>query len=254
MAKRVSLLGVGVHAIDLAGTLDEMQAAIEQKRKGTVCLAPAHNLMAARRDPQLRGAINRSLLTVPDGMGTVWFLRLLGHQAGRVYGPDLMLAAARRGVAAGWRHLLIGGSEEAVVGLQKRLDAAAPGMIIAGAIIPPFNAEPDDTTMTAGINSHNADIAWVALGSPRQELWMERMRSQLNVTLLVGVGAAFDFLSGAKKQAPPWIQRAGLEWLFRLISEPRRLWRRYAEYPLFVLLLFAQWLGLAKYPLEQADA
>jgi N-acetylglucosaminyldiphosphoundecaprenol N-acetyl-beta-D-mannosaminyltransferase len=253
MTARVSLLGVGVHAVDLEQTLDAMQAAIDQKHKGFICLAPAHNLMAGWRDKEVRNAINRSVLTVPDGMGTVWFLRALGHNAGRVYGPDLLLAAVKRGAPLGWRHAFVGGSEATVAKLGERLTANSPDIKIAGMLVPPFDAKLDDEVMAKALNAQEADILWVALGSPRQELWMAEMSSSLKATLLVGVGAAFDFLAGTKPQAPAWTQRTGLEWLFRLLTEPRRLWRRYADYPLFVLLAFAQVLGLKRYPIEGAS-
>jgi N-acetylglucosaminyldiphosphoundecaprenol N-acetyl-beta-D-mannosaminyltransferase len=252
MMERVSLLGTGVHALDMGMAIEQMQAEVESGRKGYISLAPAHNLMAARADAKLRAAMNQSTLTVPDGMGTVWFLRLLGHKAGRVYGPDLMLAAAKHGEALGWRHLLVGGSDDVAVKLQERLSEAAPRVAIAGVVVPPFSATLDDAVLSALINSHEADIVWVALGSPRQELWMVEIRPQLKAALLVGVGAAFDFLSGAKPQAPVWMQRTGTEWLFRLFSEPRRLWRRYASYPLFVILAAGQLLGLSRYPMKEA--
>jgi N-acetylglucosaminyldiphosphoundecaprenol N-acetyl-beta-D-mannosaminyltransferase len=249
--ERVSLLGTGVHAVDMNMTIEQMRAEIESRHKGYICLAPAHNLMAARADAKLRMAMNQSTLTVPDGMGTVWFLRLLGHKAGRVYGPDLMLEAARQD---GWRHFFLGGETEAIDRMIARLQKHAPGLDVASAYCPPFGemSLKDWETAFDHINGSRADVVWVALGSPRQELWMAEHRGKLDAPLLVGVGAAFDFLSGAKPQAPVWMQRAGLEWLFRLASEPKRLWRRYATYPLFVILALGQVLGLARYPMEEA--
>lgn len=250
--KRVSLLGVGVHAVDMAETLTTMQDAITERRLGYICLAPAHNLMAARADDDLRSVFNRSLLTVPDGMGTVWFLRLLGHEAGRVYGPDLMLAACGRGQAPGWRHFFLGGAQGVTEKLVERLLAKFPQLLVAGSYAPPFGEITAQETdeMVKQINTAAPDIVWVGLGSPKQERWMAEFRPRLQASLLVGVGAAFDFLSGAKPQAPAWMQSAGLEWLFRLGNEPRRLWRRYAAYPLFVVLALAQIVGITRYPLE----
>jgi N-acetylglucosaminyldiphosphoundecaprenol N-acetyl-beta-D-mannosaminyltransferase len=206
--------------------------------------------MAARNDAKVKAALNRSMLTVPDGMGTVWFLRLLGHKAGRVYGPDLMLEAAQQG----WRHFFLGGEPDAIDRMIARLQKHAPGLAVAGAYCPPFEEMSSEDWETAfdHINSSRADVVWVALGSPRQELWMAQNRGKLDAPLLVGVGAAFDFLSGTKPQAPVWMQRGGLEWLFRLASEPKRLWRRYASYPLFVMLALGQVLGLTRYPMEEA--
>jgi N-acetylglucosaminyldiphosphoundecaprenol N-acetyl-beta-D-mannosaminyltransferase len=255
MPGKVSLLGTGVDAVDLNATLVTVQDLIEKKHKGYICLAPAHNLMACRADAKLKAIFNRSSLTVPDGMGTVWFLRLLGQQAGRVYGPDLMVAAAKRGESLGWRHFFLGGAPGVAERVIVRLQKYSPNLQVAGVLAPPFGAQnaEDLAAMVKQINASKADILWVALGSPRQEVWMAENRDKLKATVLIGVGAAFDFLSGAKPQAPVWMQRAGLEWLYRLLSEPRRLCRRYAAYPLFVLLALAQWLGLSHYPLKEAS-
>jgi N-acetylglucosaminyldiphosphoundecaprenol N-acetyl-beta-D-mannosaminyltransferase len=253
--KRVNLLGVGVHPVDMKATMDAMAASIQSDRTGYICLAPAHNLMACRSDPTLRGIFNRSMLTVPDGVGTVWFLRFLGHKAERVYGPDLMLKICERGASSGWRHFFLGGKPEVAERLVERLLAQFPTLQVAGKFSPPFRkmtpAELDG--MIGAINASKVDFLWVGLGSPKQEHWMSEMRERLDSKILVGVGAAFDFVSGTKAQAPKWIQRAGLEWLFRLMSEPRRLWRRYSAYPLFVALALSQLLGLHRYPLEESS-
>jgi N-acetylglucosaminyldiphosphoundecaprenol N-acetyl-beta-D-mannosaminyltransferase len=252
MTGRVNLLGVTVNAVDLPTTLDAMSEQIAQKTKGYICLAPAHNLMAGRADKELRAIFNASTLTVPDGMGTVWFLRLLGYRAERVYGPDLMLAVCRRGAEAGWRHYFVGGAPGVAEKLALRLRSEIHNLTIAGIYTPPFremNVEEIDS-MVEQINGAKPDIVWVGLGSPKQERWMAEYRPRLTAPLQIGVGAAFDFLSGAKPQAPRWMQRAGSEWLFRLFSEPRRLWRRYAAYPLFVALALAQRARLTHYPLE----
>lgn len=246
---KVSLLGISVNAIDLPGTLEQIAAGLAARRGGLVLLAPAHNLMAARREPALRDVFNAAALVVPDGMGTVWFLRGLGAHAGRVYGPDLLRAACQRGLGTGWRHALLGGSPRVSQALVARLQADYPGLQIVAALSPPFGelGPAAEEQLLADLNASQADIVWVALGSPRQERWMAAVQPRLQASWLVGVGAAFDFLSGAKPQAPAWMQQAGLEWLFRLLSEPRRLWRRYAEYPLFVCLALGQKLGLLRF-------
>ena len=253
--QRISLLGTSVNAVNLESTLDTIEHHIQNRLEGYICLAPAHNLMACRADPRLQAIFNRSALTVPDGMGTVWFLRLLGQPAGRVYGPDLMLAACRRGESLGWRHFFMGGDPDEADRLAERLQRNNPNLRVAGMHSPPFGEQSPEnlSAMLNQINASQADILWVALGSPRQELWMAEHRDELEASVLIGVGAAFDFLSGAKPQAPVWMQRAGMEWLFRLFSEPRRLGRRYSVYPLFVLLALAQWLGLTRYPLKEAS-
>lgn len=249
MRKTGNLLGINVDAVDLQSTIEVIGACLQERRRAYICLAPAHNLMAARADPKLRAVFNRSSLVLPDGMGTVWFLRLLGHKAGRVYGPDLLLAACGRGLEFGWRHFFLGGLPEVSEKLVTTLKVDFPGLQVAGLFSPPFRKmdENEAADMVNGINESHPDIVWVGLGSPKQEFWMAEFRERLQASVLVGVGAAFDFLAGAKPQAPKWVQRAGLEWLFRLFTEPRRLWRRYANYPFFVILAAAQILGLSRY-------
>jgi len=157
-----------------------------------------------------------------------------------------MLAVCGETTAAGWRHYFYGGEPGVVEALAARLLDRFPGLTVAGTTTPPFRpltqAEEEETV--ARINNARPDIVWVGLSSAAQERWMADHRDRLSAPLLVGVGAAFDFLSGRKPQAPRWIQRSGLEWLFRLATEPRRLWRRYRQYPLFVLLIAAEALGL----------
>lgn len=255
MVAKVSLLGIGVDPVDMRSTIAAITGIIGKRSNGYICLAPAHSLMSARAHPELRSVFNRSSFTVPDGMGTVWFLRLLGYRAGRVYGPDLMLAACQHGAALGWRHYFLGGAPGVAERLIARLQKEVPTFQVAGFYAPPFASQSaaENAAMLQRINDSQVDILWVGLGSPKQEFWMAKFREKINTPVLIGVGAAFDFLSAAKPQAPLWMQRAGLEWVFRLATEPRRLWRRYAAYPWFVILAFSQWLGLAKYPLEEAS-
>jgi N-acetylglucosaminyldiphosphoundecaprenol N-acetyl-beta-D-mannosaminyltransferase len=250
MGERVNLLGVNVNAVDLSSTVELIgEQIISGTKPAYICLAPAHNLMACRADLELRKVFNRSLLTVPDGMGTVVFLRALGHKAGRVYGPDLMQKAADGGTEKGWKHFFLGGNPGIGERVGKRLSTENKDMQIVGYFSPPFRKmdENEVQQMVTAVNAAKPDIVWVALGSPKQEYWMAEFRDRLRTHVLIGVGAAFDFLAGAKPQAPKWMQHAGLEWFFRLISEPRRLWRRYAQYPLFVVLAFAQIVGLTRY-------
>ena len=256
MMARQSVLGVGVDAVDLDATLSAIGEAITAQSSAYIVLAPAHNVLAAHDDAELRAIFTRSALTVPDGMGVLWFLRLNGHdQANRVYGPDLLLAACERGLAAGWRHYFLGGPEGRAARLADILAARYPGLRVAGSYAPPFGVTSAQETeqMLKDIEQSDPDIIWVALGSPKQERWMAAFRQRLSTPMLVGVGAVFDFLTGAKPQAPRGVQRMGLEWLFRLLSEPRRLWRRYAQYPRFVLLALGQLLGILRFPLSEDE-
>jgi N-acetylglucosaminyldiphosphoundecaprenol N-acetyl-beta-D-mannosaminyltransferase len=218
-----------------------------------VCVTPAHGVMECLSDPHLKKIFNQSGLTTPDGMAIVWLLKMKGFPfVERVYGPDLMTSICNYSVARGWRHFFYGGGPQVVETLVERLLSHYPGLQITGAYTPPFRTltSAEDQAITNQINKQQPDIVWVGISTPKQERWMVEHIGRLEAPVLIGVGAAFDFISGVKKQAPHWMQRSGLEWLFRLASEPRRLWRRYARYPLFVLLVVAQNLGLRRFPTE----
>ena len=251
---RVNILGVGVSAVNMDQVVAAMGEWIARRQKTYICLAPAHAIMGCVDDVDLCRVYNRSGLTVPDGMPIAWLLRWRGYShVERVYGPDLMMAVCKRSVKEGWRHYFYGGAEGVTERLIQKLLLACPGLQIAGWETPPFRvASSQERQRTIErVHAARADILWIGIGSPRQELWMAQHVRMLDVPVMVGVGAAFDFLSGCKPQAPRWMQRSGLEWLFRLCSEPRRLWRRYLlGYPRFVALLFFQWTRLKRYPIE----
>ena len=178
-------------------------------------------------------------MTVPDGQPLVWALRALGHpEASRIYGPELMARYCERAAASGQRMYLYGGRNQgALVQLVLNLRRRYPGLNIAGGYSPPFRPQTDEErdAIIAEINGSGADVVWVGIGQPKQEKWMAEMRDALDVPILAGVGAAFDFHAGLVPQAPAWMQAGGLEWTYRLAHEPRRLWRRYARYnPRFV--------------------
>lgn len=235
--RRLDILGVQVSALNMPDALRALDEQIAGGMGGVVCCAPAHLIIDAGEQPAVRDALNAADLVTPDGMAVVWLLKLRGAKGvGRVYGPDLLQAACAYGLERGWSHYFYGGAPEVSTALLKRLQTTLPGLRIAGVDCPPFrplSADEENAALERMRNSR-ADIIWVGLGSPRQELWMHTHRAALPGQTLVGVGAAFDFLSGNKPQAPRWMQRSGLEWLFRLISEPRRLWRRYIRYPRFI--------------------
>jgi N-acetylglucosaminyldiphosphoundecaprenol N-acetyl-beta-D-mannosaminyltransferase len=236
------VLGIPLALEGYDAVLDWLDAAIAARSREYVCVAATHTVMAAREDPALHAAVLGSSLTVPDGQPLVWALRAFGHPLGdRVYGPELMDRACARAARTGARIFLYGGrddDERALPELVRRLTERHPGLVVAGSHRPvyrPLSAD-EQREVADLINAAAPDIVWVGLGVPRQELWIAQLRDQLDAPVLVGVGAAFDFLSGTVTQAPPWLQRAGLEWLFRLTREPKRLWRRYARYnPRFVI-------------------
>lgn len=247
-AARVDILGVRISAIDLAQAVEAVEGWIRAGERTYVCVTPVAGVMACQRDPDLRRIFNASGMTTPDGMPIVWVLRLLGHRSvGRVYGPDLMRAVCRRSESAGSKHYFYGGLPGVAERLAARLRAEHGGLKVAGFGTPPVPWQPgaEDRQGVEAINASGADVVWVGLSTPKQEQWMATHRARLRAPVLLGVGAAFDFLSGVKPQAPRWMQRSGLEWAFRLASEPRRLWWRYAaDNPMFVILVTLQLLGL----------
>ena len=204
--------------------------------------------MEAREDAELRAAVAGAAFTVPDGQPLVWALRALGYDIStRVYGPELMARACERAAASGQRQYLYGGRDDgALLRLTRALRKRFPELQIAGGFSPPFRAltESELDAVAARINDAQPDVVWVGIGVPKQEKWMAAMRARLDAPVLVGVGAAFDFHAGLIPQAPAWMQRRGLEWAFRLVQEPRRLWRRYARHnPRFVAAFARQWAG-----------
>jgi N-acetylglucosaminyldiphosphoundecaprenol N-acetyl-beta-D-mannosaminyltransferase len=239
--RRVDILGVGVDAITVDETVNTMAGWIGRREPNYVCITGVHGVMESHRDPDLRCIHDEAGLVTPDGVPLVWLGRLQGaRQIERVYGPDLMAEAFARSEHTGWRHFLFGASPETLARLESRLSARFPHANIVGSHSPPFrtmtSAEEDELAELIG--EVRPDILWVGLGTPKQERWMADHLTRLQVPVLVGVGAAFDFHAGVKRQAPRFLQRAGLEWLFRLATEPRRLGPRYLRNnPAFVWLV-----------------
>jgi N-acetylglucosaminyldiphosphoundecaprenol N-acetyl-beta-D-mannosaminyltransferase len=251
---KINILGVGINPINLEMAVNTIVGWIDQQEKEYVCVTPAHGIMECHRDPSLRNIFNNSGLTTPDGMSVVWLLQFFGNRnVNRVYGPDLMEAVCKfSNDNNSYRHFLYGGAEGVPERLSKVLLHDFPNLKIVGTFSPPFRpltAEEDEDVITK-INSTNPDIVWVGISTPKQEKWMSDHIGSLNASVLIGIGAAFDFLSGTKKQAPKWIQQSGFEWLFRFANEPKRLWRRYIEYPYFLILILFQILGLKSYPMN----
>jgi N-acetylglucosaminyldiphosphoundecaprenol N-acetyl-beta-D-mannosaminyltransferase len=243
-----NLLGVKVAVVDLACVAAIVESWIDARRASYVCVRDVHGLMLCRSDEGYRAIHNRAALVVPDGTPLVWMARLLGHhKVGRVTGTDLMLALCERSLAHGWRHFLYGGGAEVADRLAAVLRERFPGIVITGSATPPFDPPTDveDAEATRTIAVTAPDIVWVATGSPNQERWMAAHVERLAPAVLVGVGATFDFLAGTKKRAPRVLRDNGLEWLYRLVTEPRRLWHRYLLVtPLFVPLALLQLLGV----------
>jgi N-acetylglucosaminyldiphosphoundecaprenol N-acetyl-beta-D-mannosaminyltransferase len=246
LPERVDVLGVPLAVSDYEHVVDWMEEMIAAGGRGYLTAAAVNLVMSAREQPETAAAVGEATLAVPDGQPLVWALKALGHRdATRIYGPDLMAAFCARAAQHGIPVYLYGGrTPEALAMLQARLRERFPGLHIAGAYSPPFRplSEVEQAEVVERIDASGAAVVWVGTGQPKQERWMQEMRPRLSAPLLVGVGAAFDFHAGLVSQAPGWMQRAGLEWVYRLSREPRRLWRRYARYnPRFVAAFAAQY-------------
>jgi len=241
---RVNILGVHVSAVDMGSAVLTMESWIAARTPGYVCISNVHTVMESWHDPALRAVHNEAGMVTPDGMPLVWMAHRLGFpKVSRVYGPDLMETMTAVSAQRGYRNFYFGGLPGIPERLEKALTLAHPGLQVVGTHSPPFGpvSDADDAAMVDMINAARPDILWVGLGAPKQERWMAAHRSRLNVPVIVGVGAAFDFLTGAKPQAPRWMQRNGLEWLFRLATEPRRLAMRYLRHnPAFVVQALRQ--------------
>jgi N-acetylglucosaminyldiphosphoundecaprenol N-acetyl-beta-D-mannosaminyltransferase len=253
-AERVNVLGVGVSPINLSQAIQTIEAWIAAKRARYVCVTGVHGIMESRRDPALRQIHNAAGLVTPDGMPLVWISRMRGvATAGRVYGPDLMLACCDAFRQRGVRHFFYGGAPGVSDELARRLRARFPGLDVAGCFSPPFGAvtPAEDEAIVRRIKAGAPDIVWVGLSTPKQERWMASHVEPLHPAVLIGVGAAFDFHAGRKPQAPRVLQRIGLEWAFRMATEPRRLAGRYLRNnPLFIYHLLRQAGGGRGYDLE----
>jgi N-acetylglucosaminyldiphosphoundecaprenol N-acetyl-beta-D-mannosaminyltransferase len=229
---RVDLLGVGISVTSPADARQRIEGWIDRGEGGYVCLTPVSGVMAAQRDRAVLRAVNGARLTAPDGMPVVWAGRYAGaHEIERVYGPDLMAALCERASTRGWKCFLYGGGEGVAKTLRSRLEARFPGIEIVGIRSPPFRAPTADELdqVAAEIDRSGGQLVWVGLSTPKQDLWMAEMSQRLPTGIvMIGVGAAFDIHAGLRKQPPSWLGPLGLFWLYRLLQEPRRLWRRYA--------------------------
>ncbi len=230
MLKLMDILGVNISVVDIPKACAYVEDCIVRKDKTYICVAPVSTVVDCQKDTEYRRIINGAGMTTPDGVPLVWLGKLKGEKTiERTYGPDLMQALCDLSQQRGYRHYFLGGTPEKNSLLVKKLKAQFPKLDIAGSYAPPLRSvgEIEERPVLDQINAANPDVLWVGLGSPKQDYWMRNHRAKLDVPILIGVGAAFDFIAGTKRQAPLWIRRCGLEWLFRLCCEPRRLWKRY---------------------------
>jgi len=253
------VLGVNINAVQIGEVVDRMHKWIRKRDNcHSIAATSMHGIVEAQHDPSFKELLNATDLVVPDGMPLVWLGRRQGHNLRRrVYGPDLLLAFCEKSVKRGYRNFFYGGEPGVAERLEESLKKRFPGLNVVGTCSPPFrplNAK-EDQDMVELINQTAPDVVWVGLGAPKQERWMDEHKSRLRVPVLVSVGAAFDMFSGRRRQAPLWMREHGLEWFFRLLQEPRRLWRRYLVYGLqFIAYMALESLRLKHFKTGNARA
>lgn len=262
MSHRLTLpvLGSPIDAISWSDALATISGWAARRESRVVCICNVHSVVTASQDATFGRVVQEADMATPDGAPVAWMLRRLGHTAQqRINGPDLMWRYCvtaheanidlhgNQSIAHGSGIFLYGSSEQTLATLQTKLLAAFPALKIAGAISPPFRAltAEEDEAIVAQINASGAGVVFVSLGCPKQELWMAAHRGRINA-VMIGVGAAFDYHAGTIQRAPKWMQDCGLEWLHRLASEPRRLWRRYLVTNTLFVLGAAKQLLLAR--------
>lgn len=226
---KIPVLGAPIDALGWDSALSRISAWSSRNESRYVCICNVHSVVTTGQDFEFRRVVTEADMATPDGAPVAWMLRKLGFaDQQRINGPDLMWRYCEQAAKRNESIFLYGGTDETLSILQPRLLGEFPGLQIAGAISPPFRVltAEEDAADVARINASGAGTVWVSLGCPKQEKWMEAHRGSVNA-VMIGVGAAFDYHAGTIRRAPLWMQRRGLEWLHRLCSEPRRLWKRY---------------------------
>lgn len=244
MTGNASITGIPVDFIDYDEVWSSILAAKSSGVQQSIVLLNPHSLIEAYHDPEFREAIKDARFVLPDGIGMIWAAKVLGcKHRGRITGPALLPDLLGRNSSI--RHCFWGGAPGVAAALALRLRARYPRAQITGSISPPFGEfdATQESDQIERINRAAADVVWFGVGAPKQEKLIARWRGRLSATTLIGVGAAFDFHAGNKPWAPPMIRALGLEWLFRLAHEPRRLWRRNLDSPLFVAHVLRQKYG-----------
>jgi N-acetylglucosaminyldiphosphoundecaprenol N-acetyl-beta-D-mannosaminyltransferase len=246
------VLGVKVSAINMSRAVDTADRWVKAGQPGYICVTGVHGVMEAQKNCEFREILNRAMMNTPDGMPMSWVGRLQGFgDMDRVFGPDFMSAMCHLSLKRGFRHFLYGGKPGVAEKLKQALEKKFPGLQVVGTYTPPFrelNAAEEDALLAQVCNSR-PHILWVGMSTPKQERFMAQYVDRLQVPLLVGVGAAFDYHTGLIRDCSPWIKRAGLQWLHRLAQDPKRLWRRYLRNnPRFVWNIALQLLKLRCYP------
>ncbi len=246
---KLAIAGTGISRVSYESATRWIAAWAGRRESRYVSASPARGVVTAWHDPEFRRILNSADIVVPDGVPVVWTMRLLGvRRQRRVYGPDLTLHACRLCAERGWPVFLYGSTEGVLEKLEANLERRFPGLHVAGKCSPPFRpmTEDEDRLLVERINASGARVVLVGLGMPKQDGWIHDHVGRVRAVMM-GVGAAFDFHAGTLRQAPAWMQRMGLEWFFRLLTEPRRLWRRYLRVvPTFAVLAALEMLGVLR--------
>jgi N-acetylglucosaminyldiphosphoundecaprenol N-acetyl-beta-D-mannosaminyltransferase len=247
-----NVLGVKVSAINLSGAVDMADRWIAAKNHGYICITGVHGVMEAQSNSEFRHILNHAFISAPDGMPMSWVGHLQGFvKMNRVFGPDFMAAMCQLSIEKNYRHFFYGGESGVAELLKVMLESRFPGLQVVGTYTPPFRSltSEEEEEIFTQIQKSRPHILWVGLSTPKQEQFMARYIDRLEVPLLVGVGAAFDYHTGRVRDCSDWIKRAGLQWLHRLLQNPRRLWKRYLRNnPAFVWNITLQMLRLKIYP------
>lgn len=250
--EHANVLGVNVSAIDLDRAVEMADRWIAAEKRGYICVTGVHGVMEAQTDSEFRQILNRAFLNTPDGMPMSWVGRLQGFdKIDRVFGPDFMASLCELSVQRNYRHFLYGGEPGVAEMLKEKLERRFPGLQIVGTYTPPFRnlTAEEEKDIFSRLQASKPHILWVGLSTPKQERFMARYIDRLQVPLLVGVGAAFDYHTGRISDCSDWIKRAGLQWMHRLLQDPKRLWKRYLKNnPAFVWNITLQILKLKQYP------
>ncbi|HET8926146.1 MAG TPA: WecB/TagA/CpsF family glycosyltransferase [Candidatus Acidoferrum sp.] len=247
------VLGVRVDAVQIPQAVARMEHWITQ-REGCryIAMTGMHGVTEAQHDQKFKEILHAAAMVAPDGFPLVWLGRRKGFAlVRRAYGPELMATFCAQTAEKGYRHFFYGGAPGVAEDLAVRFATRYSGLEVAGTYCPPFRplTAEEDREVVEVIEGARADIVWVGLSTPKQERWMFEHRERLSVPVLIGVGAAFDFHTGRVARAPDWMGGHGLEWLFRLVMEPRRLWRRYLFYGSeFAVLVALESFGIKKFP------
>ena len=251
---KFNVLGIGISALTLNSATNLIIDRAESGNKAYVCVTGVHGVSEAQNNKHIKQCHNKAWLATPDGMPLVWIGHwYYKHTVSRVYGPDLMSSICRETAGSNLGHFFYGGNDGVAEELAKTLSIQFPGLKVCGTYSPPFRALKDSekADLKAHLEKTKPSFFWVGLSTPKQEIFMHEYLNELHATVMLGVGAAFDFHIGRIKQAPRWMQKSGLEWFYRLCSEPRRLGKRYLKNnPLFLFRIFLQFTGLRQYPLD----